>query len=102
MLLPVLLAAFTTAVADSTLFIRVNQVGYLPDAPKVAVACSLTPRAALSFVVRDSAGRVVLGPKRARSSGAFGPCAETQRLDFSALRRAGRYTIEAGGVSSPT
>ena len=29
------------AATDSTSFIRVNQVGYLPDAPKVAVLCTL-------------------------------------------------------------
>ena len=29
------------AAADSTTFIRTNQLGYLPDAPKVAVACAL-------------------------------------------------------------
>ena len=96
------LLAAVSGLADSSRAIRVNQVGYLPDAPKVAVLCALSPLPPSSYVVRDAAsGRVVLGPRRARSSGPFGPCAETQRLDFSALRRAGRYTIEAAGVSSP-
>jgi endoglucanase len=85
-----------TARAESTSFIRVNQVGYLTDAPKVAVICALDSTVAMTFVVRDSLGRVVFGPKRARNDGRFGPCGVTQRLDFTPLRRAGRYTIEAG------
>jgi endoglucanase len=96
-----LVAAITFA--DSTAVIRVNQVGYLPDAPKVAVLCSLTDSArhAASFVVRDSSGRVVAGPSKAEASGAFGPCAGTWRLDFSKVRRAGTYEIEAASVRSP-
>ena len=31
----------TGTAADSSVFIRINQVGYLPDAPKVAVVCAL-------------------------------------------------------------
>ena len=94
-----LLAAL--AAADSTTFIRVNQVGYLPDAPKIAVACSLDSTARLqTFVVRDDRDRVVLGPRAAQRAGAFGPCVATYRLDFSALRRTGRYRIVAGGAIS--
>jgi endoglucanase len=89
-----------TISADSTSFIRVNQVGYLPDAPKVAVVCTLDSAVAPTFQIKDARGRVVLGPKRAASDGAFGPCLVTQRLDFTSLRTAGTYTIEAG-VAAP-
>jgi hypothetical protein len=82
-------------------FIRINQLGYLPDGPKTAVVCSLDPATITSFTVQDASGRVVLGPRKAKASGAFGPCAATHRLDFSLLRKPGRYTIVAGGVSSP-
>jgi len=88
------------AIAADTSVIRVNQVGYLPDAPKVAVVCSLTPAIIHSFVVRDARGRTVLGPKRAEESGAFGPCAITHRLDFSSLRSPGTYTIASGALVS--
>lgn len=91
-----LLLCASTARADSTGFIRVNQVGYRPDAPKIAVICSLDSSVVRTFRVKDDRGRVVLGPKRATDEGLFGPCLVTQRLDFSALRRPGRYTIEAG------
>src|SRR5215211_3562200 len=97
-------ALLAAGIADSTV-IRVNQVGYLPDAPKVAVLCttaSSPSSAARSFVVRDDRGRVALRPQVAQSAGAFGPCTQTWRLDFSALRPNGRYTIEAGEVRSPS
>ena len=78
MLIALLAAAL--APADSTTFVRVNQVGYLPEAPKVAVACSLDSARLASFVVQDSAGRVVFGPRRAEPAAAFGPCRVTHRL----------------------
>ena len=84
--------------------VRVNQVGYLPDAPKVAVLCTLdrpAPAATVRFVVRDEHDRVIVAERSAKPSGAFGPCAETWRLDFSSLRASGRYVIDAGGVRSP-
>jgi len=82
-------------------FIRINQLGYRPDFPKTAVACSLDSVSIKSFTVQDESGRVVFGPRPAKPSGAFGPCAMTHRLDFSALRKPGRYTIVAGGSASP-
>ncbi len=77
--------------------VRINQLGYLPDAPKVAVVCATDSTAIARFVVRDEAGREVFGPKAATASGRFGPCLETYRLDFSALRAPGRYRIVASG-----
>ncbi|HEY2375026.1 MAG TPA: glycoside hydrolase family 9 protein [Gemmatimonadaceae bacterium] len=89
---------------DSSIVLRVNQVGYLPDAPKVAVACALdssrVTRVTRTFVVRDERGRTVFGPRKINATGAFGPCRQTWRLDFTELRRAGRYRIAAFGVTS--
>jgi hypothetical protein len=86
---------------DSAAFVRVNQVGYLPDAPKVAVVCALRPVTLDRFTVEDEHGRVVLGPLRARRDGALGACVETWRLDFGALRRTGRYVVRVGPYASP-
>jgi hypothetical protein len=91
------------AAADSTAVIRVNQVGYVPDAPKVAVLCALTttaPERFARFTVVDERGQRVFGPARTRTGGSFGPCAETWRLDFTALRRAGRYVVVSSDVRS--
>ena len=82
------LSAMTTA----RVYVRVNQVGYLPDAPKAAVVCSLDPISVDSFEVRDARNRRVLAlPARAGES--FGACRVAFRLDFSRLRTPGRYRI---------
>jgi endoglucanase len=96
-----MLAAVLAMVVDSTTFIRVNHVGYLPDAPKVAVVCSLDSTRIRTFTVKNERGTAVFGPSRARASGAFGPCITTYRLDFTRLRQPGRYLIVAGNAVSP-
>jgi endoglucanase len=96
-----LLLASSASAQQTPLHIRVNQVGYLPDAPKVAVACTLEPVALQEFSVIDLQGKRVFGPARARDGGAFGPCVQAWRMDFSALRRPGSYIVVANGVSSP-
>lgn len=92
--------AAAQASPDSAAFIRVNQLGYLPDAPKIAVVCALRPVALTTFSVVDARGRTALAPRAARKDAAFGPCVETWRLDFSALRRAGTYRVRAGSYES--
>ena len=86
--------------AAQSLHIRVNQVGYLPDTPKVAVACALQPTELEDFTVIDMQGRRVLSG-RAADGGAFGPCLQAFRLDFTRLKRAGQYIIVANRVASP-
>ena len=103
-MLSLLVAASLQGSPDSSIFIRINQVGYLPSGPKVAVACALDSTAATgltSFAVQDLDGRVVYGPQRVTPSGPFGPCVVTHRLDFRALTREGRYRVVAGGAVSP-
>ncbi len=101
MLLAFFAVALAASASDSARFIRVNQVGYLPGAPKVAVVCALDSIPVTTFIVRDAHNRIAFGPRRAQAAGSFGPCVATYRLDFSALRRSGRYTIVAGEARSP-
>ena len=86
---------------NSGVTIRVNQLGYRPDAPKRAVVCALEPRLIASFRVVDERDRTVLGPSAADAAGPFGPCAAMYRLDFSMLDRAGVYRIVVAGATSP-
>jgi endoglucanase len=86
--------------ADSSLVIRVNQMGYLPGDRKVAVACATAPVTLSHFTLTDSSGKIVFGPAAAHASGSFGPCTETFRLDFTAFRRPGRYVITADRAAS--
>lgn len=82
-------------------FIRINQLGYVPMGPKVAVACSLDSASIATFTVQDEEGRVVYGPRKAIPLGSFAACASTHRLDFSAFKKPGRYFVVAGGAASP-
>ena len=92
-------AAQTTGTSNDA--IRINQVGYLPEAPKIAVVCALAPRTLESFEVVDAKGERVYGPKPAEIGGAYGPCKATYRLDFTAVQKPGVYRIGAGDLTSP-
>jgi endoglucanase len=85
---------------SATAAIRINQLGYLPDAPKVAVLCSLAPIELRDFLVTDAGGRTVLRG-RALPAKPFGPCVANYRLDFSSIRSVGEYRVSAGSISSP-
>src|SRR5687768_11672251 len=78
--------------------IRVNQVGYLPDAPKFAVVCALDRDPVTGFRVLDGRGRRVNVSETMQRTGPFGPCLETYRLNFSQVRGAGTYTLEIAGA----
>src|SRR5688572_20552014 len=93
--------AAATVSPQSNLFIRINQVGYLPDGPKTAVICALEPEGVTTFTLVDLQGRRAFGPARAQPDSAFGPCKQTYRLDFSALRKTGSYIIVTGSTASP-
>jgi hypothetical protein len=96
-----LLIAAQAMAQQGSFHIRVNQVGYLPAAPKVAVACALERTAVTEFSVVDLQGKRVYGPAAAPDGGAFGPCRQAYRLDFSKLRASGTYFIVASGIASP-
>lgn len=77
------------------MYVRVNQVGYLPDAPKAAVVCALDSVAVTSFELRDLAGNRVFTTSRVEAGDSWGACARAYRLDFSGFRAEGRYQIGA-------
>lgn len=83
------------AVADETAgpWIRVNQVGYLPGDPKIAVLSSERP---LSGAFSVGGFRGDIGPDQ----GAWGPFRHNYRLDFTAFGTPGRYRVHFGGVDS--
>jgi hypothetical protein len=99
-----LASAATAQLPNTAGEIRINQLGYLPNGPKTAVLCATagdsTRSGTLAFAVEDTAGRRVLS-SRTSAAGPFGPCVQTYRLDFSSVRRPGRYRIVAGSARSP-
>ncbi len=94
-LVHVLLFLQAAAQSSATVAIRINQLGYLPDAPKVAVLCSVAPIEVRDFVVTDAAGKTVL-QRPAALAKPFGPCVVNYRLDFSSITKPGEYHIVAG------
>jgi len=83
-------------------WIRVNLLGYKPDMPKVAIWCGKTSVNLQEFLLVDViTGEVAFKGKAGKSFGAYGPFADCYRLDFSGLDREGRFSIHAGGATSP-
>ena len=88
------LAAFA---ATPTVEIKVDQAGYLPGSPKIAIVVS--KNATGEFAVRNSAGDAVA------FKGRLGPAADdadsgdrVQAADFSAWKKPGRYYLDVAGV----
>lgn len=83
-----------------TLYIRTNQLGYLPDDAKVAIAFSQTPNPDLKFELVDPAtNATVWGPQEAGgSAGSYGNFEYHYRLDFSSFRGEGNFRIEITGT----
>lgn len=96
-----LVLAFRTP-AEQQAVIRLNLLGYRPDSPKVAVWGSKNPSQILSqFSVVDESGKVVFTGPVSKPFGAYGPFAQTYRLDFSALKKPGKYRLSTGDTESP-
>jgi endoglucanase len=76
--------------------IRVNQLGYFPDAPKVAVVCALDTLEIREFTLAQPSGHIVLR-KPPTLAKPFGPCVSNYRLDFSSVKKAGDYRIAVVG-----
>ncbi len=85
-----------------SVFIRVNQVGYLPGDPKVALALTNTNLAGRTFrVVRKKDGKTVFNGSVGRDRGAYGAFAHLYELDFSGLVQKNRYRLDLAGAQSP-
>jgi len=82
--------------------IRINQLGYQPDAIKVAVLMSEDTLIPNEFTVEDIfTGKTVFTSKVIKPTGALGNFKETARLDFSKLTKEGTYRIISGDTKSP-
>ena len=93
------LCAVTAHAAAGKNWIRVNQLGYVPGYPKVAVFVSKENARIDSFEIRD----VITDEVKYRSNGVkpYGPYAaftNGYRLDFSAFSGKGAYYIDRKSV----
>jgi hypothetical protein len=93
--------AGTAAAGLAAPVVRVNQVGYAPRGTKVAFA--MLPRVvrSVSFAVVGQRGIVYRGRSADYVGGWNARYRAVYQLDFSALRRPGRYQVRIGGAVSP-
>ena len=90
-----------TSIAHAEKWIRVNQMGYLPNQSKVAVLMSRENCEVKIFDVVDFyTGKVLLTLNNVKTCGRYGQMASTFRLNFSALNRPGSYYLQSGDVRS--
>jgi|KBSMisStandDraft_5_1062788.scaffolds.fasta_scaffold00445_22 endoglucanase len=82
----------------ATTEIKVDQVGYLPAAPKIALVSQARTNPGKFLVKRTSDNGVVLQGKLGAALHDPNTGDDVQAADFSALREPGRYYIEVPGV----
>jgi endoglucanase len=89
--------------AGAQSWIRINQLGYLPNTVKVAVYISQNPGTGPGFTVHDAlTDRVVYKGKTVIYDGSVWGMAAAARLDFSGLTTPGGYYINYEGARSET
>ena len=83
-------------------WIRINLAGYKPGGIKVAVWGSREDGVIQHFqLVEKESGKVVYDGPAGSSYGAYGPFRQTYRLNFTAFKKPGMYTLRAGDAVSP-
>jgi len=81
--------------------VRLDQVGYAIGEAKRAFLLAEAPVGTPRFTVVDGAGRTVLSGRVGRRTGGWnGRYRAVHRIDFSALRRPGRYRIVVDGLAA--
>src|SRR5947209_6150799 len=103
----VLLFLFTTgthapaaASADEQVYVRVNQVGYRPSDAKIAVAFARAPLPDRFTVVDAATRQAVFEGASKQVSGGWGQFEHHAELDFSQLKRPGRFFLSIGAARS--
>lgn len=83
-------------------WIRINQLGYTPKGIKVAVWASKTHTVPKNFqLVNAQNDSVVFSAAAGAPFGAYGPFAQTLRLNFSVFHQTGSYYLICGDARSP-
>jgi endoglucanase len=100
-LLIVVLSVITLSVRAEG-WIRINQLGYLPQSRKIAVFMSEQATDVNEYALIDAftgkTARTFASPK---ATGRTGRMESSYRLDFSDFNQSGTYYLKAGGVESP-
>lgn len=93
---------FSASMAFAGQWVRINQLGYLPQSIKVAVFISEEPVNLSKFQLIDAkTGKKVKTIKNVQSTGKYGTMNSTYRLNFTEFEKSGEYYIKAGDAKSP-
>jgi endoglucanase len=85
-----------------TAWIRINQLGYLPNGAKVAVWCSKVEKGISNWELVDAvSNKAVYKGIAGKNFGVYGPFQQTHRLNFSAFKKTGKYYLKTGNTVSP-
>ena len=83
-------------------WIRINQLGYLPQSIKVAVFMSEADTDVKEYALVDAfTGKTVRTFTSPKATGKLGGMNSTYRLDFSSFQEPGTYYLKAGKAVSP-
>jgi len=98
----IILFAFSTKQEPPQKWIRINQLGYLPDGIKVAVWCSKENMTVDNWrLVEVNSEKTVATGNMGKSFDSYGPFKQTYRINFSSFKIPGKYYLQAGGAKSP-
>ncbi|HYW34127.1 MAG TPA: glycoside hydrolase family 9 protein [Balneolaceae bacterium] len=101
----VLTAVCNLYAQNSRIYVRVNQLGYLPNDDKIALAFSHQKHRIRYAIVDAKTGKRVWGPAIIeKNGGSFGNFKFHYELDFSAFQKPGYYKVKilnGGPVSLP-
>lgn len=102
-LLVLLCLSINVVFAQQSSWIRVNQLGYLPEGKKVVVWVTKGEKSVKSFQVVDAqTKKTVYRAKVNKVFGKYGPFTKGARLDISAVKKSGTYyVVTDDGTRSP-
>jgi endoglucanase len=92
---------------DSLVFIRLDQEGFYPKAPKIAVLAGILNKSSstwsekvLFFVIRENSSDTVFRGKLSTVRFSFNSSLQTRIADFSSLNKTGIFRVETAGFHS--
>jgi endoglucanase len=93
--------SFSKKQTEENSWIRINLLGYQPSGVKVAVWCSKDDKPVKTFQLIDAATKkIAFNGSAGRPFGAYGPFAQTYRLNFSSFKKPGKYYLQSSGAKS--
>lgn len=94
-------AGFSSRSETPTIYLRANQIGYLPQETKIAIAFLQRSAEKQRFEIIDAiSSRRVWGPAQlGANAGAWGNFAYHYRLDFSVFNKTGRFKLRIVGMT---